>query len=98
MTADAQSRLGGCLVALGRLGEAEKLLLSSYQTLHDVRGTPPQRRVEAAERIVKLYETWGKPDKAAEWKAKRPALPNLPEKGAEGKDHHKDTQDTSPKR
>ena len=28
------------------------------------------RLAEAAERVVKLYEAWGKPDKAAEWRAK----------------------------
>ena len=28
------------------------------------------RLPEAAERAVRLYEAWGKPEKAAEWKAK----------------------------
>jgi serine/threonine protein kinase len=81
-TATAESRLGGCLTVLGQFADAEKLLLSSYQTLQGARGTPPQRRVEAVDRIVNLYETWGKADKAAEWRAKRPVLPKPPEKGA----------------
>ncbi len=81
-TATAESRLGGCLTALGQFADAEKLLVRSYQTLQSARGTPPQRRVEATDRIVKLYETWGKADKAAAWRAKRLAQPKPPEKGA----------------
>jgi serine/threonine protein kinase/tetratricopeptide (TPR) repeat protein len=98
LPADSESRLGGCLTSLLRYEEAEKLLLSSYEILEKAPGTPPQRIVEAADRIVKLYETWKKPDKAAEWKAKRPTLPKPAEKGAEKTDHHKETEDTSPKR
>jgi serine/threonine protein kinase len=73
-TATAESRLAGCLTALEQFGEAEKLLLSSYETLQKAAGTPPQRRVEAADRIIKLYEAWGKPTKAAEWRATLPAV------------------------
>jgi tetratricopeptide (TPR) repeat protein len=78
----AESRLGGCLIALEQFNEAETLLLTSYQTLEDARGTPPTHRVEARERIVKLYETWGKPDKAAAWRAKPPAKRKASDKGA----------------
>ena len=28
------------------------------------------RLTDAAERVVKLYEAWGKPEKAAEWRAR----------------------------
>jgi hypothetical protein len=34
---------------------------------------PPAGRprfTEASERVLKLYEAWGKPDKAAEWQTK----------------------------
>jgi eukaryotic-like serine/threonine-protein kinase len=82
LPADAESRLGGCLTALGQFADAEKLLLGSYQTLQSARGTPPERAVEAADRIVKLYEIWGKPDKAAQWRASRPAQPKHADKGA----------------
>jgi hypothetical protein len=81
--ATAESRLGGCLTAQRRLAEAEKLLLSSYPTLEAARGTPPYLRVEAAERIVKLYETWGKADKAAQWRAKRATRRQPAPRGAE---------------
>jgi tetratricopeptide (TPR) repeat protein len=73
--AEAQSRLGGCLAALGQYGEAEKLLLESYKHLESAARTPPPRFIQAAERIVQLYKSWGKPDKAAEWRAKLPAPP-----------------------
>jgi serine/threonine protein kinase len=81
--AEAESRLGGCLSTLGQFADAEKLLLSSYQTLQGAQGTPPQRRAEATDRIVRLYEIWGKPDKAAAWRAKRPAQRKPTDKGAE---------------
>jgi hypothetical protein len=32
---------------------------------------------EAAERVVRLYEDWGKPEQAAAWKAKL-GMPDLP--------------------
>jgi hypothetical protein len=80
--ADAESRLGACLTAQGQFKDAETLVLTTYQTLQDARGTPPSRRVEALERIVKLYESWSKPEKAAAWRVKRPAPPKPAEKGA----------------
>jgi hypothetical protein len=32
---------------------------------------------EAAERVIRLYEAWGKPEQAARWKAKL-GMPDLP--------------------
>jgi hypothetical protein len=42
-------------------------------TLHAIPGAPPLRTRQALDRIIQLYEAWGKPDKAAEWRAKRTA-------------------------
>ena len=45
------------------------MLLEGYESMN----VPPSgaiRRSEALERVVHLYESWGKPDKAAEWRAK----------------------------
>jgi tetratricopeptide (TPR) repeat protein len=81
--ADTESRLGGCLTALRKFTEAEPLLLSGYQGLQSTPGAPLPRKLQAGERIVKLYETWGKADKAAEWRAKLLPLPKPPEKGTE---------------
>jgi hypothetical protein len=78
--ADTESRLGGCLMEQRRFPEAESHLLSGYEGLQKTPGAPPRRRRESVERIVKLYETWNKPDKAAEWRTK---LPKPAEKKAE---------------
>jgi serine/threonine protein kinase len=80
MTADAQSRLGGCLVALGQLSEAETNLLTPYDALQDAQAVPPARLAQAADRVVKLYETWDKADKAAEWRTKQATLAKPAEK------------------
>jgi serine/threonine protein kinase/tetratricopeptide (TPR) repeat protein len=74
VTADAASRLGGCLTALGQYEEAQKLLLPAFQSLQGARGEPPARRAQARERLIMLYEAWGKPDEAAAWRAKRPRM------------------------
>jgi serine/threonine protein kinase len=68
--ANAENRLGGCLTVLGQRADAERMLLSSYQNLQEAPGTPPQRRGEAVNRIIELYESWGKGDKAKEWRNK----------------------------
>jgi tetratricopeptide (TPR) repeat protein len=67
----AESMLGGCLTLQGRYAEAEPLLLAGYESLRGGRGVPPTCRRQALERIVTLYETWGKPEKAARWRARR---------------------------
>jgi hypothetical protein len=46
---------------------------------------PPDvaRRVDAAaDRVVKLYQTWGRPEKAAEWREKLMARAPIPSKSA----------------
>ncbi len=52
--ADAESVLGGCLVALGRLAEAEPLLRESWKTLKDIRGESARYREEAQRRLAAL--------------------------------------------
>lgn len=56
---------------MGRLEESEKHWLEIYATLspHDSqkRGT-----TLAIKGLVRLYDRWGKPDKAAAWRAKLP--------------------------
>ena len=72
--AESRSLLGEALAGLERYEEAEADLLESYAAL-DV-ALPPARRARrlpaAAERLVKLYEAWGKPEMADEWRAKLP--------------------------
>jgi tetratricopeptide (TPR) repeat protein len=68
----AQGQLGGCLSALGRYEEAEPQLVASYQAIARTRGESDQYAVEALDRVVKLYESWGKPDKADEYRTLMP--------------------------
>jgi tetratricopeptide (TPR) repeat protein len=69
-TADADSVLGACLVAEGKFQEAESLLLKSYPLLKADPGDGAKHATEARQRIVDLYTAWGKPEKAAEYRAK----------------------------
>jgi serine/threonine protein kinase/tetratricopeptide (TPR) repeat protein len=69
-SADADSLLGGCFVAQGKFQEAEPLLLKSYPILKADSGDGAKHAEEARQRIVDLYTAWGKPEKAAEFRAK----------------------------
>ncbi|MHC4954651.1 MAG: tetratricopeptide repeat protein [Planctomycetota bacterium] len=67
---NTMSMLGGALAGQGKHAEAEPLLVDGYAKMQ-----PPKRNAirkrEALERVIKLYETWGKPDEAAKWMAQR---------------------------
>jgi non-specific serine/threonine protein kinase/serine/threonine-protein kinase len=65
---DAEARLGGCLTMLGRFDEAETLLLRGHEKLEAAPGTPPGHRTQAVERLVQLYQAWGKPERSAYWR------------------------------
>jgi serine/threonine protein kinase/tetratricopeptide (TPR) repeat protein len=74
LRATAESLLGNCLAAQRRYAEAEPLLVAGHEALQKAAYPDylflPRWRREAHERLVKLYETWEKPDKAREWRAK----------------------------
>ena len=65
----AMSLLGSVLASRGKHAEAEKHLLEAYDQL-DPKDDAGRRR-ETLNFIVKLYEAWGKPQKAEAWRAKR---------------------------
>ena len=71
---DSQSMLGASLAGQGKFGEAEPLLRSGYQGLVQRKDTIPWNSRsaldEAGERIARLYQNWGKPEQAAEWREK----------------------------
>jgi eukaryotic-like serine/threonine-protein kinase len=67
-TAQTKSILGGCLTALRRYDEAEPLLVEGYSILRVKRGERHKVTQEALKRLVNLYEVWGKPEKAAEYR------------------------------
>ena len=68
------SQLGAALAGLGRHPEAEPLLVRGYEGLKTREAKIPSLRKrhlpEAAARIVPFYESWGKPEKAAEWRTR----------------------------
>jgi tetratricopeptide (TPR) repeat protein/tRNA A-37 threonylcarbamoyl transferase component Bud32 len=78
---DAMTLLGGSLMGQGRYAEAEPLIVRGYEGMkvREARMTVPDRfRLrEAALRVILLYESWHKPDKAVEWKTKL-GMPDLP--------------------
>lgn len=61
--------LGECLTAQQRYAEAEPLLLESYPVLKAKLGEQHARTVDALRRLVALYEAWGQPDKASDYRA-----------------------------
>jgi serine/threonine protein kinase len=71
LIAETETWLGACLTARGRYEEAETFSLRSYNILKAAPAVPPRDKEAAKQRIVKLYDAWGKPDKAAEWRAKQ---------------------------
>jgi hypothetical protein len=68
------SLLGGSLLGQGRYAEAEPLVVAGFEGMkaREARLAIPARSrlLEAAERVVRLYEEWNQPDQAAAWKAK----------------------------
>ncbi|HEX5052448.1 MAG TPA: tetratricopeptide repeat protein [Planctomycetota bacterium] len=66
---NAMSLLGSALLGQGKHAEAEPLLLEGYEKMQ-----PPAeaaaRKTDALARVIALYESWGKPEEAADWRAK----------------------------
>jgi len=83
-TFNARSLLGGSLLGQKKYAEAEPLLLSGYEGMKAREARIPApgkpRLSEAGERVAKLYEAWGQPEKAREWREKlglkNPELPS----------------------
>jgi tetratricopeptide (TPR) repeat protein/tRNA A-37 threonylcarbamoyl transferase component Bud32 len=78
---NTMSQLGGALLGQGRYAEAEPLVVGGYEGLKareaKISPTGRPRLPQAAERVIGLYEAWGRPDKVAAWKAKL-GLADLP--------------------
>jgi eukaryotic-like serine/threonine-protein kinase len=71
----AQSLLGEVLLEQKTYANAEPLLIQGFEGLKAREGQMPplyarHRVIEAGQRIVRLYEVWGKAEKAAEWRTK----------------------------
>jgi tetratricopeptide (TPR) repeat protein len=64
----AKSVLGEALTALGRYREAEPLLLDAHATVKDGPGVQGREAKATRQRLVALYEAWGRPDAAAPYR------------------------------
>ncbi len=69
VTLGALSQLVTSLVALERFEEAEPLAIKSREAHLRMHGPDHEKTKEAVDTLVQLYEGWGKPDKAAEFRA-----------------------------
>jgi hypothetical protein len=74
-----ESLVGASLVDQTKYEQAEPPLLSAYAGLMQRKATIPASSRHLIEdtltSLVKLYKSWEKSDKAAEWEAKRTAQP-----------------------
>ena len=66
--ADAENLMGWCLAELGRYEEAETRLIESYGVIRNAKGEHSIYSRNAARRIVKLYEAWGRPELGEEYR------------------------------
>jgi tetratricopeptide (TPR) repeat protein/predicted Ser/Thr protein kinase len=73
----AESLVGAALAGQKRFDEAEPLLLQGYRGMADRKdrmGPPNQYYLDcASEWMATLYEAWGRPDKASQWRQIRAA-------------------------
>jgi hypothetical protein len=61
---------GAALAALGKYAQAEPLLVDGYEQYHQEASVPQRHKDKIRKHIIKLYEDWGNPEKAARWRAK----------------------------
>jgi hypothetical protein len=70
----SRSLLGDCLLGQKKFADAEPLILAGYEGLkvREAKIPAPDKRrlTEAAERVVELYDAWGKKKVAEEWRKK----------------------------
>jgi tRNA A-37 threonylcarbamoyl transferase component Bud32 len=72
-TALLRADYGAFLLKQGRHEEAEEELTAAYTVLGSEGG---EGRDDVLRWLVRLYEDWGQPEKASEWRAKLPATQN----------------------
>jgi serine/threonine protein kinase/Tfp pilus assembly protein PilF len=74
---NCQSLLGASLAGQKKYPEAETLLVSGYEGMTQRIGAIPAASrfflEQAGKQIVELYQHWGKPEKAAEWRERAQA-------------------------
>ena len=72
-TFNVQSVLGGVLQRQHKYADAEPLLVAGYEGMKRRAAAIPApveyHLTQALDRLVRLYDAWGKPDEAAKWRA-----------------------------
>ncbi len=63
---------GKTLIELHRYEDAETRLLEAHELILAGLGPDHERTIEQINSLTDLYDAWGKPDMAAEWRAKLP--------------------------
>src|SRR5262249_42180327 len=86
LTFNVKSMLGGALLGQKKYADAEPLLLQGYEGMKQPETRTPgwvkqARLIETLERLVQLYDDWGKPGEAARWRMELAAR-KAPPKGA----------------
>ena len=65
----AMANYGTSLSRLGRFEEAESPLVDSYKILSRLHGRTNEQSIKTARLLADLYDKWGKPAKASEYRA-----------------------------
>ncbi len=65
---------GRALAALERFDDAESALLEAHGILQTALGDEHEQTKRVVGYLADLYDAWGKPEKAAEWRAKLAAM------------------------
>jgi tetratricopeptide (TPR) repeat protein len=78
LTAMCRANYGRCLLKLRRYEEAEPQLLAGYSGLAAAFGKEHEQAKRVGTFLVSLYDAWGKPEQAAEWRAQPPTTQPAP--------------------
>jgi hypothetical protein len=63
----ALTRHGSALTEMKRFAEAERELLEAERVVKESLGTEHQRYREAIEKLIELYDRWGRPAESESW-------------------------------
>ena len=66
----ARIHLAENLITQKKYDQAEQILLETYKDASEIQGVDHWRTKEVARELVKLYESWNKPDLAENFRAK----------------------------
>ncbi|UCF34205.1 MAG: serine/threonine protein kinase [Phycisphaerales bacterium] len=83
MTAAAKIVLGRSLMAQRRYEESEGLMLEGSAEIERTYSRDHPLALLARQRVIDLYEAWGKPDQAERYRAMTPPTSRRPESGAQ---------------